>query len=114
VACRLASKPCSKPRPTIADRLAALEANLEAVKTKNDTVAKGLDDVKGSTQKLQSALAAIGTDGDQGQRAFARGRGNQDNACPPGQFVSAIAATEWNSDHNDALVANIEFSVARA
>ncbi len=98
--------------------IAALASNLEAVKTKNDTVAKGLDDVKGSlvssTQKLQSALAAIGTDGDQGQRAFARGRGNQNYACPPGQFVSAIAATEWNSDHNDAIVANIGVQCRKA
>jgi hypothetical protein len=56
------AKPVQIPGPTIADRLAALEAKLDAVKANSE---KGLDDVKSSTQKLQSALAAIGTGSDE-------------------------------------------------
>jgi hypothetical protein len=65
-------------------------------------------------QILQARLNAIGTDPDQPQTTFARGGGNHNNACTTGQFVSAIAVTAWNSDHNDALVADIGVQCRKA
>jgi hypothetical protein len=77
-------------------------------------IADRQNDLDSAIKLLQAALPTIGTDDNQGQKAFARGHGNQNIVCPPGQFVSAIAATEWNSDHNDALVANIGVQCRKA
>lgn len=65
-------------------------------------------------KKLQAELPTIGTAGNEGQQVFKRGKGNQNIACPSGQFVSAIAATEWNSDHDDAVVGNIGVQCRKA
>jgi hypothetical protein len=76
-------------------------------------IANRQDYLDSTLLKVQASLKSIGNDLDQGQRAFVRGQ-KYNLACPAGQFVSAIAATEWNSDHNDALVANIGVQCRRA
>jgi hypothetical protein len=104
-------KPVPSPGPTIADRVAALEANLQAANAKNDTLAKGLDDLKGTTQ---STLAAIGTGENLGQHTFARGHDVTPYGCPSGQFVSAIYPNAWGSNQPDAVVADITVECRKA
>jgi hypothetical protein len=70
-------------------------------------------------QKLQAALpaklATFGTsDVDQVGYLFYRGQGPQAHRCPPGQFVSEIGVSAWNSGAGDALVADINFGCRTA
>jgi hypothetical protein len=79
-----------------------------------EKIAQDMATLRAQVTILQQRLAAIGNESDQAQHGFTRGGGNQNYACPPGQFVSAIAATEWNSNHPDALVANIAVQCRKA
>ena len=72
-----------------------------------EKIAQDMAALRAQIKKLQSEVAAIGTDGDQSKQGFSRGK-PAFYGCPAGQFVSGIGPTEWNSDHNDAVVANIQ------
>jgi hypothetical protein len=79
-----------------------------------EQIAANIAALQNQVSQLQARLNAIGTDADQPRQGFARGRPNQYYVCPAGQFVSAIGPTEWNSDHNDAIVANIGVQCRKA
>jgi len=79
-----------------------------------ERIAENITALSKQVNELQARLNAIGTDGDQPQTTFARGAGPHNNACPQGQFVSAVGVTAWNTDHNDALVADIGVQCRKA
>jgi hypothetical protein len=79
-----------------------------------EKIAQDIATLRAQINKLQSELAAMGTtDGDQ-PPPFTRGKQGAFYACPTGQFVSGIGPTEWNSDHPDAVVANIKVQCRKA
>jgi hypothetical protein len=79
-----------------------------------ERIAENIAALQNQVSQLQARLNAIGTDSDQPKVGFARGRPNQFSVCPAGQFVSGVGPSEWNSDHNDAIVANIQFQCRKA